>query len=105
FYLGSVAIRHLHSFPTRRSSDLSEADGEAIGEWVFGCDVCQEVCPWNRKAARAREPALAPGSPFPPLEALLDLDGDAFRARFRGDRKSTRLNSSHDQISYAVFCL
>ena len=64
--------------------DISEADGEAIGEWVFGCDVCQEVCPWNRKAARAREPALAPGSPFPPLEALLDLDGDAFRARFRG---------------------
>jgi len=64
--------------------DISEADGEAIGEWVFGCDVCQEVCPWNRKAARAREPALAPGSPFPPLEALLDLDGDAFRSRFRG---------------------
>ena len=64
--------------------DISEADREAIGEWVFGCDVCQEVCPWNRKAARAREPALAPGSPFPPLEALLDLDGDAFRSRFRG---------------------
>src|SRR5437667_93658 len=55
--------------------DISEADGEAIGEWVFGCDVCQEVCPWNRKAARAREPALAPGSPFPPLEALLDPVG------------------------------
>ena len=54
----------------------------SVAEWVFGCDVCQEVCPWNRKAAHAREPALAPRGAFPPLEALLDLDHDAFRARF-----------------------
>ncbi|OGK86128.1 MAG: tRNA epoxyqueuosine(34) reductase QueG [Candidatus Rokubacteria bacterium GWA2_73_35] len=54
----------------------------SVADWVFGCDVCQEVCPWNRKAAPAREPALAPRGPFPPLEALLELDRDAFRARF-----------------------
>jgi len=64
--------------------DIPEEFREAIGEWVFGCDVCQDVCPWNRKAARAREPALAPTGPLGPLEELFDLDRDAFRARFRG---------------------
>ena len=51
---------------------------------MFGCDVCQDVCPWNRKAARAREPAFAPAAPLGPLEALLDLDREGFHARFRG---------------------
>lgn len=37
--------------------------------WAFGCDICQEVCPWNRFAARHREPA------FEPVEGLLELDG------------------------------
>jgi epoxyqueuosine reductase len=56
---------------------------EGLGGWVFGCDVCQEVCPWNRRAAPSREPALAPAGPFGALEDLLALDADDFRARFR----------------------
>src|SRR2546427_5015701 len=42
------------------------------------------------------------------VEGITEVDGDAARFFFRqaiGDRKSTRLNSSHSQISYAVFCL
>ena len=64
--------------------DMAEELRAGIGEWVFGCDVCQDVCPWNGKAQPAREPALAPARPFGPVEALLDLDRDGFRARFRG---------------------
>ncbi len=31
-----------------------------IGRWIFGCDICQEVCPWNRFAQRHQEPAFEP---------------------------------------------
>ena len=55
-----------------------------VGEWLFGCDVCQDVCPWNRKAEPGHEPALEPSAELGPVEALLDLDDQAFRARFRG---------------------
>jgi epoxyqueuosine reductase len=42
------------------------------------------VCPWNRRRAPAREPALAPAGRFPSPAELLALDADAFGARFRG---------------------
>jgi epoxyqueuosine reductase len=56
-----------------------------LGDWIFGCDVCQDVCPWNRKAPHSAEPAFAPRADLRPLDArdLLTLDADAFRARFR----------------------
>jgi epoxyqueuosine reductase len=62
--------------------DVDDALRPLIGEWAFGCDVCQDVCPWNRKAAAATEPAFVPAS-LPPPEALLALDESAFRERFR----------------------
>jgi epoxyqueuosine reductase len=57
----------------------------AVGDWVFGCDVCQEVCPWNRRAPAAQEPRLAPRPDSNPLslEEILLLDEEGFRARFR----------------------
>jgi epoxyqueuosine reductase len=55
-----------------------------IGDWVFGCDVCQEVCPWNGRFARpAREPAFKPVHATLDLVEMLTLDEDAFRNRFR----------------------
>lgn len=59
---------------------------EELDGWVFGCDVCQEVCPWNRKAPAGREPALQPRPDLEAidLEGLLSLSEEQFRQRFRG---------------------
>jgi epoxyqueuosine reductase len=64
--------------------DIAGELADQLGEWVFGCDVCQEVCPWNRKAEPGHEPALEPSGSFGALESLLELDREEFRARFRG---------------------
>jgi epoxyqueuosine reductase len=64
--------------------DIDESLHAGIGGWLFGCDVCQEVCPWNRHAPPARDPALAPGEPPGAPESLIDLSEDEFRERFRG---------------------
>lgn len=57
-----------------------------IGDWVFGCDLCQEVCPWNRHSQPATEPAFAPKSDrvYPDLVGLLELTPEEFAARFKG---------------------
>jgi epoxyqueuosine reductase len=56
-----------------------------IGEWIFGCDVCQEVCPWNRKAPAGSVPELAPREEMiaPDLVGWLALTEEEFRRRFR----------------------
>jgi epoxyqueuosine reductase len=63
----------------------------AIGDLVFGCDICQDVCPWNVRFAR--EPHVAALAPDPELATpdlgeLLRLDDAAFRARFRSSAVS-----------------
>ena len=56
-----------------------------IGDWVFGCDICQDVCPVNRKAIGSLEPAFQQRHDFaaPTLIPLLELDQAAFSERFR----------------------
>lgn len=57
-----------------------------IGNHVFGCDICQEVCPYNIKAEPSDEAGFAPrdGLYAPELIPLLSLSEDEFRRRFKG---------------------
>jgi epoxyqueuosine reductase len=57
-----------------------------VGNHIFGCDICQEVCPYNVKANATAEAAFGPrpGLYAPQLIPLLSLDAAEFRRRFRG---------------------
>jgi epoxyqueuosine reductase len=56
-----------------------------IGGWLFGCDVCQDVCPWNTRAHKSAQPAFAPSVNSNPMDlvGLFDLNDTEFRQRFR----------------------
>jgi epoxyqueuosine reductase len=58
----------------------------AIGRQIFGCDICQDVCPWNRRAPIAADPGLMPRTALvnPALEWLAEMDEDAFGRCFNG---------------------
>jgi epoxyqueuosine reductase len=58
-----------------------------LGDWVFGCDVCQEVCPYTGAAAPAEDPDFRPPAlerSFPSLSWLLALKEPEFRTVYRG---------------------
>lgn len=56
-----------------------------MGDWILGCDICQDVCPWNNKASSTSHEAFSPREDLAPLDlhSLFLLDDDQFRARFR----------------------
>jgi epoxyqueuosine reductase len=57
-----------------------------MGRQVFGCDICQDVCPWNRQAPVSVDPELEPRAELinPALEWLASLDEPSFEAQFNG---------------------
>ena len=59
---------------------------EGMGRQVFGCDICQDVCPWNRKAPISADPELEPRAELvnPALEVLAAMDEKSFERAFNG---------------------
>ncbi len=58
----------------------------AMGNHLFGCDICQDVCPWNRRAAVTEAPEFQPRTELvnPLLSWIADMKGDEFRVVFKG---------------------
>jgi epoxyqueuosine reductase len=59
---------------------------DGMGRQVFGCDICQDVCPWNRKAVIGTDPELEPRPELvnPALESLAAMDEAEFERKFNG---------------------
>jgi len=85
---------------------IPESLREPMGELIYGCDICQDVCPWNvRFAQSVTEPTLAPrdGMLAPDLPALLTQTDDAFRAHFRKSPiKRTKRNGLARNVAVAM---
>ncbi|MFN0101231.1 MAG: tRNA epoxyqueuosine(34) reductase QueG [Bryobacteraceae bacterium] len=64
--------------------DIPETQRAGMGRHVFGCDICQDVCPWNGRAAVTDDPPWQPRRMAPPLADLAALTADEFRRLFRG---------------------
>jgi epoxyqueuosine reductase len=75
------ARRCISYLTIERRGEFTPPERDLVGEWLFGCDVCQDVCPWNVRFAHATADAeLAPRAELraPDLMALLDADDAAF---------------------------
>jgi epoxyqueuosine reductase len=78
---------------------------EGIGRHVFGCDICQDVCPWNRKApvTNADEFSARPGLVNPALEWLAEMSEQEFREKFRGSPiKRTKRSGFRRNVAIAM---
>ena len=69
-----------------RSSELPSLIEENLSGWLYGCDVCQDVCPWNRFEQAADEPRFVPraGNVNASLPDILGLTQESYAERFRG---------------------
>jgi epoxyqueuosine reductase len=83
---GVLDARRCISYLTiEHTAEFQDAEQQLVGEWLFGCDVCQDVCPWNVKFARPTHDAefrVRPEIAEPDLTALLDGNRESFQPRF-----------------------
>ena len=74
-----------HATIELRDAELPSNVAENLDGWLYGCDVCQDVCPWNRFERPSEEPRFEPrpGAVSPALEELATLSHDTYVERFR----------------------
>src|SRR4029079_19590818 len=80
------ATRCLSYLTIEHRGDVDETLRPDIRQQIFGCDICQDVCPWNRRAKVSGDPAWRPreGLVFPALVDACRMTDAAWRARLKG---------------------
>jgi epoxyqueuosine reductase len=88
-----------------KRGDLSEQERGMLGNWIFGCDICQDVCPWNKFSKPHQEPLF---NPIPEVLAMTKKDWqeiteDIFQSVFKNSPlkrvKFDRLKKNTDFLS------
>jgi epoxyqueuosine reductase len=95
------ASRCIAYLTIEKKGSIPENLRASMGRQVFGCDICQDVCPWNRKAAISSSNPLSPRSELvnPSLHWLASLEGGAFTQAFRGSPiEPTRRQTSRRKL-------
>ena len=85
--------------------DIPEKWREPMGNLIFGCDICQDVCPWNRQAPDSRVEEFKPRKEnrAPELKELARLSAQDFRKRYRGSpMKRTRWRGLMRNVAVAM---
>jgi epoxyqueuosine reductase len=80
------ATRCIAYLTIEKRGEIAEELRAGMGRHVFGCDICQDVCPWNRRAPASTAPEFAPREELvnPALEWLAAMNEQEFRETFRG---------------------
>jgi epoxyqueuosine reductase len=98
---GTLDSTRCLSYWTQAPTAIPEDYRAALGDSVYGCDICQDVCPWNRGTEKRRRGSTAPADGEPTVSLLdwLETDGDELRARYerlyvpRNDSRWLRRNA------------
>ncbi len=75
-----------HATIESRSPQIRDEVATKLEGWVYGCDICQDVCPWNQMTPVTDEPRFEPreGNVNSSLSEIIDLTPETYAARFRG---------------------
>ncbi|RZU40027.1 tRNA epoxyqueuosine(34) reductase QueG [Edaphobacter modestus] len=99
------ASRCIAYLTIEKKGEIPEALRAGVGRQVFGCDICQDVCPWNRRAPIAVKQGMEarPELVNPALQWLASLDAAGFRKSFKGSPlERTRRKRLHRNVAIAM---
>jgi len=99
------ASRCIAYLTIEKKGSIPEELREPMGRQIFGCDICQDVCPWNRKAPIASKQGTAPRAELvnPALEWLAGMDAAAFKRYFKGSPlERTKRKRLHRNVAIAM---